>query len=405
MADKVRENTMIPGADTIGAPQATVPKADSAPTASNAILENARKVCIEVLGPHAQEADRAAGPRVENFEALASYGLLGIAIPKEFGGLDAPAVVQRQYTEILASYCGVTTFVQAQHHGASRMIAGSKDALLRNTLVPNLAAGRALCAISFAHLRRPGPPILRALFADGGVRLSGTAPWVTGWGLMNQVVLGATLPDGSFIYVWSPANRNDYPELFEQGGPSSDDWGSMTATNPLPLCTMNASATVAIHLDNWFIPQSHVLSQSDRTAMHRNDRNGVLNATAMPIGCASAGVRILEHVAATKKLPAIARAAKSFADEVNEARNQVEFWTNPDGAADPGFFERAVEIRAWCIELALRTAHAAITAVSGSANSLDHPAQRLIRESMFYTVQAQTVEVMDATLARLERQV
>ena len=62
-----------------------------------------------------------------------------------------------------------------------------------------------------------------------------------------------------------------------------------------------------------------------------------------------------------------------------------------------------MRIRAWCIEAAVRAAHAAVTASSGAANTLTHPAQRLLREAMFYTIQAQTQEVMDATLARLER--
>ena len=43
-----------------------------------------------------------------------------------------------------------------------------------------------------------------------------------------------------------------------------------------------------------------------------------------------------------------------------------------------------------------------MTVTSGGAKSLTHPAQRLLREAMFYTIQAQTHEGMDATLARLE---
>jgi alkylation response protein AidB-like acyl-CoA dehydrogenase len=391
------------GADTIGAamPIETEKHGQATELDALALLNTAHTVCEEVLGPNAQRADRAGGPLAENFQALANAGLLGIALPRRFGGLDAPGAVQRQYTETLASYCGVTTFVQAQHHGSSRMIANGPSELLKQTVVPDLAAGRRMCAISFAHLRRPGPPTLAAEKVSDGYRLNGTAPWVTGWGLMDQVVFGATLPDGRFVYLWSPGNRETFSSVFELTDPMDSRWGELTASPPIPLCAMNSSSTVALHLNNWFIPTEHFLAESDRETMARNDRNGVLGATAMPLGCASAALRILCDVADKKPFPAIQRAVSAFTSELSDARAQVDEWSSKGG--EPEFFEPALQIRAWCIELAVRMSHAAITAVSGSANSLDHPAQRLMREAMFYTIQAQTREVMGATLERLER--
>jgi hypothetical protein len=44
-----------------------------------------------------------------------------------------------------------------------------------------------------------------------------------------------------------------------------------------------------------------------------------------------------------------------------------------------------------------------VTASSGAANGLDHPAQRRFREAMFYTLTAQTSDIMAATLARVRR--
>lgn len=366
-----------------------------------AILEAARRVAETVLGPRAQESDRAEGPNRDNFRALAEAGLLGLAIPREYGGLDASGVTQREYTEILAAACGVTTFIQAQHHGSSRLIANGPNEALKRRLLPDLAVGRTLCAISFAHLRRPGPPVLRADLVSGGYRLNGTAPWVTGWGLMNQVVFGATLPDGRFVYVWSPGTREEFADLFTGIAPPDGNWGTLRASAPLPLCAMNASATVELTLEDWFVPETHWLTESDRETMQRNDRNGVLGATAMPLGCAAASVRVLCETAERRSIPALRRAAEAFGKEWEAARAQVEAWSGRPG--EPDFFANAIRIRAWCIEMAVRAAHAAVTASSGAANMLTHPAQRLLREAMFYTIQAQTHEVMDATLARLER--
>jgi alkylation response protein AidB-like acyl-CoA dehydrogenase len=395
------------GADAVGlpAPQDLAARYEG----ETEIIAAARRIGETVLGPNAEISDRAAGPNMENFRALAEAGLLGLALPRQYGGLDVAGATQREITEILASYCGVTTFIQAQHHGPSRMILNGPNDRLKERVLPELATGRMMCAVSFAHLRRPGPPVLSATPVEGGVRLNGTAPWVTGWGLMNQVVFGATLLDDApvengndrFVYLWVPGARETFADLFDDIRPPEGDWGRMTASAPLPLCAMNASATVELRCENLFVPDAHQLSQSDRETMRRNDRNGVLGATVMPLGCAAGSIRLLCATADRRRIPAITRAADILAREWEETRAEVLEWNGRGG--DPEFAARAVQLRARIIELAVRAAHAAVAASSGAANNLSHPAQRLFREAMFYTVQAQTFEVMDATLARLER--
>ncbi len=385
--------------DAIGAAQAADAK-DRALMDESEILDTARRLGESVLGPNAELSDQMNGPNRANFDALAASGLLGMGAPRQYGGLEASGATQREVTQILASYCGVTTFIQAQHHGPTRMILSGPNSLLKGQLLPDLARGIRMCGISFAHLRRPGQPVLQALPEPGGYRLQGTAPWVTGWGLMNQVVFGATLPDGRFAYLWSPANRDDFPEVFAEIALPADA-GALRASAPLPLCAMNASATVELRCENWFIPEVHKLSESDRETMRRNDRNGVLGATTMPLGCGAAAVRVLCAAVEKRNLPAVRRAASSFGAEWEELRASLEEWI--PRTAEPGFFEKAVQLRAWCIEFGVRASHAAVASVSGAANLRSHPAQRLLREAMFYTVQAQTQEVMEATLERLER--
>ena len=363
----------------------------------NAILTATRCIAENVLRPAAQDSDRAAEPNRANFRALAEAGLLGLTLPKAFGGLDASPAVQWEYTQILAAACGVTTFVQAQHHGPSRMIANGQNKTLKNALLPDLATGKQMCGISFAHLRRPGAPILRATETTDGFRLHGTAPWVTGYGVISQVVFGAALPDGRFVYVWSPLNRGDFPDLFDLD--TEGNGGTLNASAPLPLCAMNASGTVEIALKDWFIPRDHWLSYSDRETLQRNDRNGVLNAVSLCIGCASGSVRLLSETAEKRDLPAIRHASESLARELGEIREQIADWNRR--TQEPEFFENAIRLRAWIIEFGVRAAHAAVCANSGAANSLSHPAQRLLREAMFYSVQAQTSDVMAATLDRL----
>lgn len=389
--------------DAIGAahpcPSRTPADISDAEERERAVLDAARQVGESVLGPNAEYTDRLNGPNRENFAALASAGLFGIAAPIAYGGSDVSPTVQRDCTRILASYCGVTTFTLAQHYGPTRMIAGAPNGRLKECLLADMAAGRRPCGISFAHLRRPGPPVLRAEAVDGGLRINGTAPWVTGWELMRHFVFGATLPDGSFVYFWSPADRAEFSELFEDEQVPAYA-GAFRASAPLPLCAMNASGTVEVQLEDWFVPEAHRLSLSNRETMQRNDRSGVLGATSLALGCAWGSVRRLSETAERRAVPAILRAANSFRAEYDLLAAQVE--SGMRQVSPPMDFEKAVGLRSWCIEFGVRAAHALVASCSGAANMATHPAQRLLREAMFYTVQAQTQEVMDATLARLE---
>ncbi len=383
------------GTDAIGLP---VGEHETKYPDETAFLEAVRRVTEEVLLPHAEESDRAAGPNRRNFRALAEAGVPRMAVGREWGGLDASGAAQRSAAEMLASGCGVTTFVQSQHHGPCRMIAGGQDELLKRILMPELTSGRMLCAVSFAHLRRPGPPVLRAEPVAGGYRLNGTAPWVTGWGLMNQVVFGAVLPDERFVYLWAPARTSDFPELFEGRLAPDGQPGSLSASKPLPICAMNASATVELTCSSLWVPEQHALNFSDRETMRRNDRNGVLGATAMPLGCAAGSVRHLCRLAELRGMPAVARSAERFGSELALLRQEVQ----ETKSNTPELFAAAVQLRARVLLFALRAAQAAVAAGSGASNNLNNPAQRLLREAMFYTIQAQTREVMEATLELLE---
>ena len=59
------------------------------------------------------------------------------------------------------------------------------------------------------------------------------------------------------------------------------------------------------------------------------------------------------------------------------------------------------QLRAEAIDLAARCTHAAVIVSKGAANLLDHPAQRVYREALAFSVFGQTNAVMDASLSRL----
>ncbi len=108
----------------------------------------------------------------------------------------------------------------------------------------------------------------------------------------------------------------------------------------------------------------------------------------------------LNIVAAAERQPAkfITSAWKALNKEVCACRQQM--YAAKAGNSEPA---QRVELRAWAIELAVRCAQAAVAVSRGSANYGYHPAQRVYREALAYTVFGQTTEVMEATLKRLTK--
>lgn len=349
-----------------------------------ALLERARALAADVLAPRAEQTDQADAPPVDNLHALGAAGLLGLTTPTRYGGQEAPQDVVRAYNETIAAACGVTSFIQLQHLSACKLVAGGENEALKLARLPALAAGSVLCGVAFSHLRRPGSPAVRAVPTDDGWVFDGMAPWFTGWGAMEEVVLGGTLPDGRLLYVLAPL----------VGSPG------LTASDPLRLCAMNASGTVTLTCQGLRIGRERYLRTTTVAEMAVHDREAILDLTWQPFAVAKASIALVRGLAPSCD-GAVLAAAAALADELATLRAQVDAWLPRTAAAD--FPARALPLRAWSIELGVRAAHTAVAATGGGAIALTSPAQRLYREALVYTVLMQTHDVQTTTLARLTR--
>ncbi len=349
------------------------------------ILAEARRLAGEVFRPNAQAADQGAihGHVEANVRMLGQAGYFGLGISPEYGGLGADEVTRREYTEVMASACGVTAFVQQQLHAGGGFVGGGRSQALKSEKLPRFALGEELCGVAFSHLRRPGPPMVTAERVDGGYKVSGKAPWVTGWSLLDSFILGAVrLPEHDHIYFYVPKVGNEAALL---PGP------------PIPLVVMNASDTVEVTLDDLFLPDDDVLYERPAEALKRGDFCGITGHVFLPLGCARGSIFALNALAEQRHNEAFAHVAAEFQQEINDCRASALQWSGAC-AEQPDYKDRALHARAEAITLATRAAHAVVTATGGGAHLLSSPAQRLLRESIFYTTTAQTSDVQSATL-------
>jgi len=352
------------------------------------ILAEARRLADEVFRPNAERADQGDinGQVAENVRLLAKAGYFGLGISPEFGGKGADDVTRREYTELMASACGVTAFTQQQLHAGGGFVGGGRNEALRREKLPLFASGQELCGVAFSHLRRSGPPMVRAERVDGGYRVSGTAPWVTGWGLLDSFILGAMrLPQEDHIYFYVPKAGNETGIL---PGPR------------IPLVVMNASDTVEVTLDDLFLPDEYVLSERPPEALKRGDYCGISGHVFLPLGGARGSVHYLRALAEKRSNETFAHAAEELTREIDACRHEALTWSG--ACADQADYkEHALHARTAAIVLAVRAAHATVTATGGGAHLLTMPPQRLLREAIFYTTTAQTPDVQNGTLDML----
>ncbi len=363
------------------------------------LVEQAHQVAEQVLAPAATATDQADRVPQANLDALAGAGLMALACPTALGGQPVPRPVVRRVHELIGGACGATSFVFTQHHGPVAMLAASANTELVERWLDRLCGGQALAGIAFAHLRRPGPPPVAAEAVPGGYRLSGTAPWVTSWGMAQVIAVGAQIDSAA--------------GLQGRSGPAEVVWCLVGATPtdtvrpspPLRLSVMQASSTVRLSFDGLFVPSRDVVTVEALDAWRRRDQVATARPRPAVLGLAETCCRLLTGRARQRPSAGVAEASTALAGELSRCR--ARSYQLDDQALAPGsqdlddHLAAMVEARAWGLGLAQRAAHALVAANGGAAMALDHPAQRLAREATFHSVAAQDQAMRAATLARL----
>ncbi len=333
---------------------------------TSTIVDTTRALADDVLFPGALDTDALTLLPLSNLDALASLGLYGAAMPVQVGGLGLTQAQLLEIIEILSGGCLTTAFVWMQHLGASNVVAHT-ERLIADGTAAAVASGELRLGVAFAHLRRPGPPVLSASRITGGWLLNGSAPWVTGWGRIHWVHTAALQLDDPQTIVWTLINAEE---------------GTTLRAQRLELAAVNASSTVTLHFEDHFVADDRVTVVQPLQEWMVRDAAGLRNNGSLSIGLA------------TRCLTMLGDAADGFADELRLRR------ANLDDAA-PGA-EMAMA-RAEASAFALRCSAAVLAQGGGRGIVRDHQAQRLAREALFLLVQGQTSAIKSAELEVFSR--
>ncbi|PWJ46317.1 Acyl-CoA dehydrogenase [Quadrisphaera granulorum] len=342
------------------------PQTTTAPTPA---VATARRLAEELLAPHAAAVEAAGAVPRSHLEALAQAGLRAV------DGDDALAVVEELAAGDLA-----TAFVWIQQVGVARWLeAGSAADGRWATQLDDLRAGRTHAGIALQAALRPGPAavVARRLTQDDdgdGWVLDGAVPWVTGWGLLDALLL--TARDGEevlFLLLDLRTVRDgdgDIPRLRAEA---------------LPLAAVRASRTVQLHLDGVHVGAGQLVARAQHAALLAGDAAGLRPNGSLALGLVLRCVRALGDGGGTAQH---VERATALAAELDAVRQQLD-------AAGPAELPAA---RAAAVDLAWRAAATLSLTTGSSAVISGSLAERTVREALFLLVFGSRPAIREALL-------
>ncbi|MEM9091405.1 MAG: acyl-CoA dehydrogenase family protein [Cyanobacteria bacterium P01_F01_bin.53] len=368
-----------------------------------AYLEIKNYLLAQVL-PVANQIDADSSLLFQAFRDMGSKGWLVPKAPTSLGGLGFDTEGYGQFQRLMARHSGALAFLQTQHQSAASLLLASENEALKQAYIPAMAKGKKRVGVGFSQLRRQPPPLLAKRVA-GGYALSGEVPWVSGAGLFEEFVGAAVLPSGEAVFGLLPLVSGQLKLIAQPSGPAQSGSaqsssaqsgrltvGELTVGEPMALCAMAATNTVQVKLQDWFLPDEQVVGQRPAGWIAGRDHANPLSPLPLMFGCTQASLDVLMRSLTRRHIDHdIVQKLGSRLEGLIAA--QAEAVNLPISA-----YSKKIALRGKAISLMNTSAQAAIISASGAANALSHPAQRVYREALLFSVSGQTTEGAIASL-------
>jgi alkylation response protein AidB-like acyl-CoA dehydrogenase len=337
---------------------------------------------LEILAENAEHADRLDVWPEDSWRALVAAGVPAWSVPRPFGGRGLGPVDLLRGNEALAAACLTTAFILSQRESAVRRVIANGSPEQQRRLLPALAKGDRLLTVGLSQLttsRQHGAPSLTAAPLDAGrYRLDGLIPWVTAADQADEILAGATLPDGRQLLVLLP------------GGAAGVD-----VEPPLALAALSGSRTTQVRCSGVTVEPEQILAGPAAQVLAAGKGGvGGLETSCLALGLAAAAIRLLEREAAAR--PDLTGAGARFADAERAARERLHRFVQTEAApAD------VIALRVECTLLALRATQTVLAAAKGTGFVAPHPAQRWARQALFFLVWSCPRPAAEGILTRL----
>ncbi len=333
----------------------------------------------------------------DTLEAYAAFGGWRWGVPEAFGGTALSALEQVQIYEAVARGDLSTALIITQRDGACDLLNRGHNEPLKREWLSAMALGERFASIGIAQLttsRGPGgKPHLVAMRDGMDWILDGAMPWVSGAPGCDAIVAGAVCDPkaGPRADDPPPGQLLALVDVSEPG---------VTVEAPLQLVAVNPSCTSRVRCERVRIPASRIIRGPQADALQR--RAPVKSLVVIAAGLGAAGA-LLEQVTSSNsgRGPVFEMHVESVTDDFNRLRDEIYGYAKQLGAEEVEIPK--TDLRARVNSLGVRLAILSTTLGQGRGFVLGHPAQRLMRETMFFLVWSAPEDVQLRTLDELYR--
>ncbi|MGH3720799.1 MAG: acyl-CoA dehydrogenase family protein [Pseudonocardiaceae bacterium] len=336
------------------------------------MVERAHMIAEGVLFPVALAVDAQGVIPAGHFDLLAAQGFYGLAGEVARGGVEVDVQSLAGILETLSGGCLTTAFTWFQHYSVVRGLTRTANADLREKYLGAAIRGELLGGVAFAGAI-PQPPRLWASATDGGWLVSGEAPFVTGWGLVDVLLISAR----------NTALAAGEPTGTIVSGLIDAEAGAGITVEELHMVAVQGSNTVRLRFEDYVLPVEKVTSEVSHRDFLAKQPMSVRLSGCLAMGVAGRCIRMIGEAG----LPEVAELLRAEHDAI---RDRLD-----GGLGDP---ETLPAARAAASELAYRCAGALVVAVGSSGILAGQHAQRLVREATFTLVVAGRPEIKDNLL-------
>ena len=344
---------------------------------------------LQKISDRAQNIDVAGVWPQKNIHDLAQCGALRWSISKKFGGVGLPPIQLHRRYEQLASACLSTALILTQRDAALEFLICAPAGPARknaDALLSKLAFNRIFASIGIAQLTTSGQHQNHGVTAvpdSRGWRISGLIPWATGANHCHYLVAGAKTPQGDQLLFALKMRQS----------------GVKILPAP-PMAVLNSSHTSPVQLNGVLIKADDVLSGPcpDALAVRNTYRRFSLNTCVLPLGVAAGAIELAMTLGKSRSI-GCTRAIKELSDQRHDLAQKV--YTMGGDKVEADSIARPAMLRAQCNDICFRCAAACLELAKGRGLMLEHPAQRRLREAMFFFVWSSGPAVIEETLHRL----
>jgi len=320
----------------------------------------------------------------QRIAVLRESGCFGNVIGRDFGGNETPPLAQLQTYHAVGAGSISAALILTQHDSACELLGHCGNDSVKQRLLPQCAAGDKLATVGISQLttsRRHAGAAMRATPYGDDFILDGVMPWVTSVRYADVIVTGAVLDDDRQILACVPM---DAPGL--------------APGEPMDLMALRSSWTSEVRCDGVRVKPDDLLSGPAEQVLD-------IRAPVKPLKVSGVGLGLATTLYEESKSLAgnLGDAERIMTEAVTPAYEAVRdrLFAAADQLNDPAAEIPSGEIRSEVNALLVRLAATLMTLAKGSGFLSSHPAQRLVREAMFFMVWSASDPVRLGTLRRI----